>query len=103
MVLSGGRANPPVAPPETWRVAEDVPGCVGLAKQGLGITQTYAFIADPLIRAGRLTEVLRAYAGATRTFSLVHRAEAYRRPAIQALIDHLVAATSAQESEARLT
>lgn len=83
------------APPETRRVAEDVLGCVGLAEHGLGITQTYAFIANPLIAAGRLTEVLPGYAGATRTFSLVYLAEAYTRPALQALIDYLVDAAKA--------
>jgi DNA-binding transcriptional LysR family regulator len=76
----------PTAP---LRVADDVLGVVSLARAGLGICQTYRFIAADDLQAGRLVEVLPATAGRTRPFSLLYPPHRRLPAATRALIEAL--------------
>ncbi|MCI3207943.1 MULTISPECIES: LysR family transcriptional regulator [Pandoraea] len=54
-----------------FRCADDVLGGVALAKAGGGIFQTYRFIVEEDLAAGKLVEVLSAYSGRSRPVSLM--------------------------------
>lgn len=75
--------------PARMRVADDVLGVVTLAQQGLGICQTYRFVAGERLRAGRLVEVLPAFAGRSKPFSLIYPPHRRMSAACRALIDSL--------------
>lgn len=65
----GGVENHAV--PEALRCSGDVLACVTLARAGAGLVQTYGFVVEEDLRAGRLVEVLRPYGGVTNRFSLL--------------------------------
>jgi len=75
--------------PARMRVADDVLGVVTLAQQGLGICQTYRFVADERLRASQLVEVLPAFAGRSKPFSLIYPPHRRMSAACRALIDSL--------------
>lgn len=75
--------------PARMRVADDVLGVVTLAQQGLGICQTYRFVAGERLRAGQLVEVLPAFAGRSKPFSLIYPPHRRMSAACRALIDSL--------------
>lgn len=75
--------------PARMRVADDVLGVVTMAQQGLGICQTYRFVADERLRSGQLIEVLPAFSGRSRPFSLIYPPHRRMSAACRALIDHL--------------
>jgi DNA-binding transcriptional LysR family regulator len=77
-----------LAPPRTL-VTDDVLGVVSLAQQGLGICQTYHFVADERLRSGQLVEVLPALRGRSRPFSLIYPPHRRMSAASRALIDAL--------------
>lgn len=79
------------------QVSEDVLGVVSLAAQGLGICQTYSFIADERIRQGHFVEVLAHTRGRTRPFSLVFAPHRRLSAASRALIDFLAESTPARK------
>ena len=76
-------------PPAYLQVAEDVLGVVSLAAHGMGICQTYDFIAQDLLRQGRLVEVLAHARGRSRPFSLIFAPHRSLSAASRALIDFL--------------
>ncbi|MBB1600972.1 LysR family transcriptional regulator [Variovorax sp. UMC13] len=76
-------------PPADLQVAEDVLGVVSLAAHGMGICQTYDFIAQDLLRQGRLVEVLAHARGRSRPFSLIFAPHRSLSAASRALIDFL--------------
>jgi len=78
-----------MAPPR-MRVCDDMLGTVSLAEQGLGICQTYRFIAQERLQSGALREVLPSSAGRGRSFSLIHSPHRSMSTAARALIDSLV-------------
>jgi DNA-binding transcriptional LysR family regulator len=80
-------------PPEGLSVADDVLGCVSLAMQGAGITQTYDFIVDTPLRDGRLVEVLPQTRGRSRRFSLIYAPHRRLSSATRALIEFLADAS----------
>ena len=75
--------------PARMRVADDVLGVVTLAQQGLGICQTYRFVADERLRGGQLVEVLPALGGRSKPFSLIYPPHRRMSAACRALIDSL--------------
>jgi DNA-binding transcriptional LysR family regulator len=77
-----------LAPPRML-VADDVLGVVSLAQQGLGICQTYHFIAEDRLASGQLVEVLPALRGRSRPFSLIYPPHRRMSAASRALIDCL--------------
>jgi DNA-binding transcriptional LysR family regulator len=73
-----------------FRCTEDILGPVTLAKNGLGIVQTYRFIIEKELASGELIEVLTAYQGATRPFSLIYPSSAHLPNRTKECIDFLV-------------
>lgn len=72
------------------QVSDDVLGLVTLAQSGLGICQTYDFIAKDLIAQGRAVEVLSQTRGRSRPFSVIYAPHRRLSAASRALIDSLV-------------
>lgn len=77
-----------LAPPRRL-VADDVLGAVSLAQQGLGICQTYHFVAEERLANGQLVEVLPEWRGRSRPFSLRYPPHRRMSAACRALIDRL--------------
>ncbi|AUL45887.1 LysR family transcriptional regulator [Bordetella trematum] len=69
---------------------EDILGPVTLARNAAGITQTYRFLVDDDLRAGRLVELLPDYAGASRPFSLIYSANRHMPLRMRVVIDFLL-------------
>lgn len=76
------------------QVSDDVLGLVTLAQSGLGICQTYDFIAQDLFAQGRAIEVLTHARGRSRPFSVIYAPHRRLSTASRALIDSLVENTS---------
>ena len=79
-------------PHGSFQVSDDVLGVVSLALSGLGICQTYDFIARPLFAQGRAVEVLVPMRGRARPFSVIYAPHRRLSSASRALIDSLVGA-----------
>jgi DNA-binding transcriptional LysR family regulator len=79
-----------VIPDGPYRVFDDPLGLVSLARAGVGICQTFRFMAERDVRDGTLVEVLPAHGGRVRRFSLVYPRQGVSAPA-RALIEHLLA------------
>lgn len=81
----------PIDVPTTGRLrcAEDILGPITLARSGAGLTQTYRFLVEDLLRAGELEEVLAAHAGASRPFSLLYPGNRHVPVRVRVLIEFL--------------
>jgi len=73
-------------PPPRLRVTDDVLGVVSLAQQGMGICQTYRFVAAGPLQRGELVPVLPRHGGRTRPFSLIYPPHRSLSTASRALI-----------------
>ncbi|HEV7321300.1 MAG TPA: LysR family transcriptional regulator [Ensifer sp.] len=69
---------------------DDVLGTVSLAEAGLGICQTYDFVARDRLARGTLTELLPEAGGRSRSFSLIYPPHRHLSAATRALIDSLL-------------
>ena len=78
------------------QVTDDVLGVVTLAEQGLGICQTFEFIAREYLDRGSLVEVLPELRGRSRPFTVLYAPHRRRSAISRALIDSLVAAAEMQ-------
>jgi len=76
-------------PRSVLEVSDDVLGTVSMAEQGIGICQTYDFIARERLASGRLVELLPELSGRTRPFSLVYAPHRHQSAAVRALINAL--------------
>lgn len=72
------------------RCADDILGPVTLARHGAGLLQTYRFIVEQDLKEGRLKEVLAAFGGASRPFSLLYPSTRHIPQRVRVLIDFLV-------------
>jgi DNA-binding transcriptional LysR family regulator len=92
-----------VVPAPFVQVSDDVLGVVSLARQGMGICQSYDFIVRELIERGELVELLPHLRGRGRPFSLVYAPHRSQSAAARALIEVLTAAgaSSAQPSQSQ--
>lgn len=72
--------------------SEDVLAVATLARAGAGLVQTYRFIVEEDLREGRLVEVLQAWAGRSRPFSLLYPAARHMPLRVRVFIDFMVAA-----------
>ena len=77
------------------RCTDDILGPVTLARAGAGVLQTYRFLVEEDLRAGRLVEVLADLAGASRPFSLLYPAGRFMPLRVRVLVDYLVAQLTA--------
>lgn len=76
-------------PPGRFQISDDVLGTTSLAAAGMGIAQTYDFIAAERIRAGALVEVLPSLRGRTRPFSVVYAPHRRQSAAARSVIEVL--------------
>ncbi|MFY7857981.1 MAG: LysR family transcriptional regulator [Rubrivivax sp.] len=72
------------------RCTDDILGPVTLARAGAGVLQTYRFLVEDDLQAGRLLELLPDCAGASRPFSLLYSAASHRPLRVRVLIDYLM-------------
>lgn len=82
----------PVAylPKASYRVSDDVLALLTLARAGLGLIQTYDFLVAQEVARGALVEVLSAYRGASRPFSLIYPRGVTQSRATRAMIDFIL-------------
>jgi DNA-binding transcriptional LysR family regulator len=73
------------------RCSEDVLGCVTYAKAGGGLCQIYHFIVEEDLRAGRLVEVLQAFSGRSRPFSILYQQNRHLPARVRLLVNFLEA------------
>lgn len=78
------------------RISDDILGVISLAVSGVGICQTYDFIARPLTESGQLVEILKHTRGRSRPFSLIYAPHKGMSSACQALIHFLEKATASR-------
>ena len=71
------------------RCSEDILAPVTLARAGAGLAQTYRYLVEDDLRAGRLVELLPDLAGASRPFSLLYPARQHMPLRVRVLIDFL--------------
>jgi DNA-binding transcriptional LysR family regulator len=86
-------ANPnrEFSPPAQLRCVEDPSGAIALCRAGEGLFQTYRFMVRGELARGELVEVLGAYAGQTRRFSLLYLKDAARTRAVRAVTEFILA------------
>ncbi|WP_077963403.1 LysR family transcriptional regulator [Ensifer adhaerens] len=77
-------------PQGSVQVEDDVLGTVSLAEAGLGICQTYDFVVRDRLSRGSLVELLPAFGGRSRPFSLIYPPHRHLSAATRALIDCLL-------------
>lgn len=77
-------------PAAALQVTDDALGTVSLAEAGLGICQTFRFIAQERLARGVLLEVLPALQGRSRPFSLIYTPQRRMTAAARALITCLL-------------
>lgn len=78
-------------PPESaLQVTDDALGTVSLAEAGLGICQTFRFIAQDRLERGVLVEVLPELEGRSRPFSLIYTPQRRMTAAARAFITSLL-------------
>jgi DNA-binding transcriptional LysR family regulator len=84
-----------------YSCSEDVLGCVTLAKAGAGLFQTYKFVVEKELAQGTLVEVLRAFGGRSRPYSLLYPHGRLLPSRVRAFVAFLIEQTrSLQEAEA---
>lgn len=79
-----------LAPKPAIRIHHDVLGLIAFARSDGGLIQMFHFIVERELAHGELQEVLTAYSGCSRPFSLIYPKEAALRPAVRTLIDYTV-------------
>ena len=77
-------------PASALEVTEDALGVVSLAEAGLGICQTFRFIAQDRLERGVLVEVLPELQGRSRPFSLIYTPQRRMTAAARSLITCLL-------------
>lgn len=77
-------------PQPVLEVTEDALGVVSLAEAGLGICQTFRFIAQERLERGALVEVLPGLKGRSRPFSLIYAPQRRMTAAARAFITCLL-------------
>jgi DNA-binding transcriptional LysR family regulator len=72
------------------RVLDDALGCVTWGHAGGGLFQTYDFIAKPAVGRGELVEVLPAYRGRSRRFSVMYPQNRHLSARVRAFVDFMM-------------
>ncbi|HLA32976.1 MAG TPA: substrate binding domain-containing protein, partial [Pseudomonas sp.] len=71
---------------------QDILGGATLARSGAGLFQLMGFIVEEDLRAGRLVEVLQAYGGRSRPFSLLYPSGRHLPLRVRVFVDFLLQA-----------
>ncbi len=90
--MQGGQQTE-LLPHSTVQVSEGPTGCVVLARSGMGLVQTFDWIANSY--PGELTEVLKEFSGATRPFYLLYPQNRHLSVKVRALVDFLIQTSKA--------
>lgn len=77
------------------RVMDDILGCVTLARAGAGLYQPAELLVSDDLRSGRLVEVLQAYRGRGRHFTLIWPQNRHLPLRVRVLVDFLVNSAAA--------
>lgn len=77
-----------LVPHSSVQVSEGPIGCVVLARSGMGLVQTFSWIAGSY--PGEFVEVLEAFAGCTRPFYLLYPQNRHLSVKVRALVDFLM-------------
>ncbi len=96
-LLRDGEQDIDWQPPTQLQVTGDVLGVISLAEQGLGICQTFDFIAQKHIERGTLVEVLPMLRGRSRPFSLLYAPHRQRSEVAKVFSDSLISAARVGE------
>lgn len=72
-----------------FRVLDDPSGCISWGLGGGGLFQTYRFIAEQAVAEGRLVEILSAYGGRSRRFSVIYPQNRHLSARVRAFVDFL--------------
>jgi len=83
------------------RVHDDALGCINWAIAGGGLFQIYHFIADGAVRRGELAEVLQAYGGRARQFSILYPQNRHLSARVRAFVDFMLAMVRADSSDGK--
>jgi DNA-binding transcriptional LysR family regulator len=86
MFMHGGELIS-LLPHSNVKVSDDPLGCAVLAASGMGLVQTYSWIADSYGK--ELVEVLKPFAGCTRPFYLLYPQNKHLAATVRALVDFL--------------
>ncbi|WP_407353194.1 LysR family transcriptional regulator [Luteimonas sp. R10] len=78
-----------------FRCSEDLLGISTLALHGAGVVQTYRFIVEQELADGRYVELLAAYGGRSRPFSIVYPATRHMPLRLRAFVDFIASAIDA--------
>ena len=73
-----------------FRLLDDALGCISWGQAGGGVFQTYHFIAAPAVARGELIEVMQAYAGRSRQFSVTYPQNRHLSARVRAFVDFLL-------------
>lgn len=77
------------------RILDDAQGCVSWACAGGGLFQIYHFIAEQAVKRGELVEVLQAYGGRSRPFSILYPQNRHLSARVRAFVDFMLATVRA--------
>ena len=83
-----------------YACSEDVLAGVTLAKAGAGLFQTYGFIVEKELADGTLVEVLRAFGGRSRPYSLLYPHGRLLPSRVRAFVDFLMEQTERLQAAA---
>lgn len=72
-------------------ITDDILGLATAARSGAGLTQIYRFIVQDDLDQGRLAELMPAFGGTSRPFSLLYPAHRHMPYAVRVLVDFLLA------------
>lgn len=72
-----------------FRLLDDAFGCISWGNAGGGLFQTYHFIAEPAVARGELVEVLQAYGGRSRQFSVIYPQNRHLSARVRAFVDFM--------------
>ncbi len=93
----GGKAEEIDLPLKSrMRVLNDALGCVAWVNAGGGLYQTYRFAAADAVKRGDLVEVLQAFGGRSRPFSILYPQNRHLSARVRAFVDFLRSAVDAK-------
>ena len=75
-------------PLSTVQVSEDPLGCIVMARSGIGLVQTFGWIADSF--SNEFVEVLTPFAGCSRPFYLLYPQNRHLSAKVRAMVDFLI-------------
>ena len=84
-----------------YSCSEDVLGGLTLARHGAGLFQTYRYVVERELAEGSLVEVLQAYAGRSRPFSLIYPHGRHQPSRVRAFIDFMIEQSARWQDNSR--